>query len=215
MVPSQPKLWFQEHESYDDRNLSLFRKVKINLLADSMKKSLITIFSLLFSVNSLAALEVGDTAPDFSTQAALAGEAFEFSLEQARSQGPVVVYFYPKAFTSGCTVQAHLFAEASDEFAQYNTTIIGVSSDELDTLQEFSVKECGNKFAVAADPDSEVIKAYDVGMMLLPGMASRISFVVAPNGEIIHVHDARSPAGHIETSLAAVKSWSMDAETDL
>ena len=100
-----------------------------------------------------------------------------------------------------------MFAEASDEFAEYNASVIGVSTDDIDTLNKFSVEECRNKFAVAADPEGTVVENYDAGLTMMPGLAGRISFVVVPGGEIIHVLDEMRPEGHIEESLAAVKAW--------
>src|SRR6478609_6267441 len=108
-----------------------------------------------------AALPVGAKAPDFNTQASLAGKATPFSLKQALKKGPVVLYFYPAAFTPGCTVEAHNFAEATDKFKALGATVIGVSYDNIDTLNKFSVSECRNKFAVASDADQKIMKAYD------------------------------------------------------
>src|SRR5688572_22878786 len=101
--------------------------------------------------NSLAALPNGTQAPDFTAQASLAGKPFTFSLSEALKQGPVVLYFYPAAFTSGCTIEAHNFAEATDQFKALGATVIGVSNDDIETLHRFSVSEFRNKFGVAAD----------------------------------------------------------------
>ena len=95
-----------------------------------------------------AALPDGTKAPDFSTEASLAGKSFKFSLAEALKKGPVVLYFYPAAFTPGCTVEAHQFAEATDKFKALGATVIGVSHDPIDKLNKFSVSECRNKFAV-------------------------------------------------------------------
>ena len=108
-----------------------------------------------------AALPNGAKAPDFTTDASLGGNPFKFSLAEALKQGPVVLYFYPKAFTSGCTVEAHEFAEATDKFKSLGATVIGISHDSIDTLNKFSVSECRNKFAVASDADKKISKAYD------------------------------------------------------
>ena len=102
---------------------------------------------------------VGKPAPDFTTTASLAGKPFEFHLAEALKTGPVVLYFYPAAFTKGCTVEAHLFAEATDDFAALGATVIGVSKDDIDTLHKFSVSECRSKFAVAADPDLKIARS--------------------------------------------------------
>ena len=100
----------------------------------------------------------GAQAPDFTAQASLGGKEFTFSLADALKKGPVVLYFYPAAFTPGCTVEAHDFADATDKFAALGATVIGVSHDKIETLDKFSVSECRSKFAVAADPDETVIK---------------------------------------------------------
>lgn len=161
--------------------------------------------ALLVATGAHAALESGTEAPDFSALASLGGEGFEFSLAESLEKGPVVVYFYPKAFTQGCTVEAHMFAEATEEFAQYNTSVIGVSTDDIETLHEFSVSECSSKFPVASDEDGDVVAAYDAAMG--NGLAARISYVIVPGGEIIHVLEARAPEGHIHESMEAVKNW--------
>src|SRR5256714_11912740 len=127
-----------------------------------MRRSLfIAVAAAIIAVPALAALPDGTKAPDFSTDASLAGKAFKFSLADALKQGPVVLYFYPAAFTPGCTVEAHEFAEATDKFKAMGATVIGVSHDPIDTLNKFSVSECRNKFAVASDADQKITKAYD------------------------------------------------------
>lgn len=155
----------------------------------------------------MAARKVGQAAPDFTATASMAGQPFQFHLADALRKGPVVLYFYPAAFTQGCTVEAHLFAEATDDFAALGATVIGVSKDDIETLHRFSVSECRNKFAVAADPDLTIAKAYDAKMPLL-GAAERTSFVITPDARIAHVHSAMSPDDHVRTTLAAVRAWS-------
>lgn len=154
-----------------------------------------------------AALKVGGQAPDFTTEASLAGQAFTFSLQDALAKGPVVLYFYPAAFTPGCTAEAHEFAEASDEFAAFGATVIGVSADSIATLNEFSVSACRNKFAVAADPDQVVIKAYDAVLARKPEYADRVSYVISPQGKILYTHTGAAPLPHVENTLKAVKDW--------
>jgi len=105
----------------------------------------------LAAAGAFAALAPGDAAPDFDADAAIGGKVFRFSLAQALKKGPVVLYFYPKAFTSGCTVEAHLFAEATPRFEALGATVVGISNDDIDTLKKFSVEACRDKFAVAAD----------------------------------------------------------------
>ncbi|SPJ13934.1 putative bacterioferritin comigratory protein [Burkholderiales bacterium] len=158
-------------------------------------------------VAAIAALAVGADAPDFTAQAALGGKAFTFSLAQALKKGPVVLYFYPKAFTKGCTIEAHNFAEASEKFAALGATLIGMSNDDIETLKEFSVKECRNKFAVAADAGAHIMKQYDAALTLLPNTADRISYVISPEGRVIYVYSSLSPDNHVENTLRAVRDW--------
>ena len=161
---------------------------------------------LLVSGSAQAALAPGAVAPDFTTQGALAGKPFPFSLKQALKKGPVVLYFFPAAFTPGCTVEAHEFAEATPEFNKLGATVVGVSADSLDKLQRFSVEECRNKFAVATATPA-MIKAYDVALQVKPGITNRTSYVIAPNGKIVHAYTAMSPQGHVSGTMAAVKKW--------
>jgi peroxiredoxin len=154
-----------------------------------------------------AALKPGEAAPDFDTQASLGGKVFGFSLAAARQQGPVVVYFYPAAFTAGCTVEAHEFAEASDRFRVLGATLIGVSHDNIETLQRFSVSECRGKFAVAADPDLSIARAYHARLWFWPGHAQRTSYLIAPDGKVLYVYSALSPEAHVRNILAALQHW--------
>ena len=160
----------------------------------------------LSTVPALAALPVGATAPDFATQGALAGKPFSFSLKQALKKGPVVLYFYPKAFTSGCTIEAHEFAEATPEFNKLGATVIGMSGDDLDTLKRFSTEECRDKFAVATAA-TDVIKSYDVALPVVASRSNRTSYVIAPDGKIVFVYSAMAPEGHVSGTLNAVKKW--------
>lgn len=162
-----------------------------------------------FAITTTASAElaVGQTAPDFTAPATLGGQEFSFSLEDAKSKGPVVVYFYPAAFTKGCTLEAHEFAEAADDFAALGASVIGVSADDIKTLNQFSVEACRNKFPVASDADQAIMKSYDAVMDGRPEVASRTSYVIAPDGKILFVHSDRDYAGHVEQTLAVVKSW--------
>lgn len=161
----------------------------------------------LFAGAASAALAVGAPAPDFTAQAALGGKTFTFSLAEALKNGPVVLYFYPKAFTKGCTIEAHNFAEASEKFQALGATLIGMSNDDIETLKDFSVKECRNKFAVAADAGAHIMKQYDAAMTLFPGRADRISYVIAPDGHVIYSYASLSPDNHVENTLRAVQEW--------
>lgn len=154
-----------------------------------------------------AALAVGATAPDFSADAAVGGQAFRFTLSQALKQGPVVLYFYPKSFTSGCTVEAHQFSEATERFKALGATVIGMSNDDLDTQKRFSVEACRGKFPVAADDGGKVMKLFDAGLTLVPGMADRISYVISPQGKVLMAHASMNPDGHVSAALKAVTEW--------
>lgn len=156
---------------------------------------------------ALAALPNGAKAPDFSTQASLGGKTFGFSLAEALKQGPVVLYFYPAAFTPGCTVEAHQFAAATDKFKALGATVIGVSHDPIEKLQKFSVSECRSKFAVASDADGSIMKNYDAVMPLMKEYANRTSYVIAPGGEILYSYTAMSPDKHVANTMAAVEKW--------
>jgi peroxiredoxin Q/BCP len=163
--------------------------------------------ALLCTIPVFAALPDGSRAPDINTQATLAGKEFQFSLGEALKKGPVVLYFYPAAFTPGCTVEAHEFAEATDKFRELGATVIGVSHDPIDKLDKFSVSECRNKFAVASDADGSIMKAYDAVLPTHPEYANRTSYVIAPTGVIIYSYTAMKPDQHVENTMAAVKKW--------
>ena len=154
-----------------------------------------------------ATLPVGAKAPDFTAQASLGGKEFSFTLADALKKGPVVLYFYPAAFTPGCTVEAHEFAEATDQFAALGATVIGVSHDAIDKLDKFSVSECRSKFAVAADPDGIVIKSYDAVLPIKPDISNRTSYVIAPDHTILMEYTDLNPDMHVQVTMAAVKQW--------
>jgi len=163
--------------------------------------------ALLGAIPVYAALPDGSKAPDINTQATLAGKEFKFSLAEALKKGPVVLYFYPAAFTPGCTTEAHEFAEASERFHELGATVIGVSHDPIETLDRFSVSECRNKFAVASDRDGSIMKAYDAVLPSHPEYANRTSYVIAPGGVIIYSYTAMNPDKHVENTMAAVRKW--------
>jgi len=158
-----------------------------------------------------ADLKPGTSAPDFTTQATLAGQPFTFALASALKTGPVVLYFYPAAFTHGCTIEAHEFAEATAQFKALGATVIGVSHDSIDTLNKFSVSECRNKFAVASDADHKISKAYDATLFMTP-YSSRTSYVISPEGKIIYAYSALDPDKHVANTLAAVRQWQAQAQ---
>ena len=163
--------------------------------------------TLLVTLPVLAALPDGTKAPDINTAATLAGKEFRFSLADALKKGPVVLYFYPAAFTPGCTKEAHLFAEATPQFEALGATVIGVSHDPIEKLDKFSVSECRNKFAVASDADGSIMKAYDSVLESHPEYANRTSYVIAPSGEIIYSYTAMNPDAHVDNTMAAVRKW--------
>lgn len=156
---------------------------------------------------AVAALEVGDKAPDFSVEASLAGGTFRFRLSEALKNGPVVLYFFPAAFSIGCSIEANQFAEATDEFKRLGATVIGVSRDDIEALKRFSTTECRNKFAVGADPDQSVMKAYDAVLSLMPDYANRTSYVIAPDSTVIYQFTSLNPYRHVNNTMTALKGW--------
>lgn len=157
---------------------------------------------------ALAALPVGAVAPAFSTTGAKAGQDKPISLRQALRKGPVVLYFYPKAFTQGCTLEAHAFAEASADFHAAGATVIGLSNDDFPTLQRFSTEACRDKFAVASASPA-VVKAYDVDLVRdgkSTGLTKRTSYVIGQDGTIKMVHSDMDYKDHVRTTLAAVQA---------
>jgi peroxiredoxin Q/BCP len=161
----------------------------------------------LTSLPAFAALTNGTKAPDFTLQASQGGKVFTFSLADALKKGPVVLYFYPAAFTTGCTIEAHNFADAMGEYAALHATVIGVSHDPIDKLQKFSVSACRSKFPVAADTDQAVEKSYDAVLAKYPQYANRTSYVIAPDGTIIYSYTNLKPDDHVANTLAALKDW--------
>ena len=179
--------------------------------------------TLLMSVAALpamAALKAGDSAPQFTAQASLAGKAFTFSLEKALRKGPVVVYFYPSAYTGGCDLEAHTFAQDSQKFATAGATIIGVSLDSIERLKDFSAdpKYCASKFPTASDTGGAISKSYDIevhqgpaglkdvrGIEIGHGFADRTTFVISRDGKIVSVISQASPAEHVAKALEVVR----------
>ena len=154
-----------------------------------------------------AALKTGSLSPDFTAPATLGGHPFVFNLAAALKRGPVVLYFYPAAFTKGCTEEAHDFAAATEAYRALGATVIGVSGDDIATLDKFSVSECQSKFAVAADPGRAVMKAYDAVLIPLLSYADRTSYVITPDRRIIYSYTALDPDGHVANTTAALVAW--------
>jgi peroxiredoxin Q/BCP len=152
----------------------------------------------------MAHLEHGEPAPEFTLQAAKGGDVETVDLKASLAKGPVVLYFFPKSFTKGCTVEAHEFSEAMSEFAALNATVIGVSSDDIETQKKFSTLECRSAFLVASDPGLKVAKEYDA--YLTGSYANRTSYVIAQDGTIAYAYTSLDPAKHVENTLAAVRA---------
>lgn len=169
---------------------------------------------------AMAALREGDTAPDFEANASLAGKAFSYSLRDHLKKGPVVVYFYPSAYTGGCNIQAHEFAENIDKFAAAGASVIGVSLDSVERLNDFSAdpQYCAGKLAVASDADGKIAKAYGLairdavpamkdtrGVNIDHGFAERTTFIVATDGKIVATIGGVAPADNVQQTLIAVQ----------
>ena len=178
----------------------------------------------LITLPAFAALKMGDTAPDFSARASLAGKEFSYSLKDALTKGPVVVYFYPSAYTGGCNLEAHTFSENAEQFAAAGASVIGVSGDSIERLNAFSAdpQYCAGKVAVASDADGAIAKSFDLatkaapadmkdtrGVVVEHGLTERTTFVVTPDRKIAatlsSAADKITPAQHVEKALAVVK----------
>jgi len=179
-----------------------------------------SILAAAIALPAAAALKEGDTAPDFTTQASLAGKAFKFSLKDTLKSGPVVVYFYPSAFTGGCNLQAHTFAVNHDKFVAAGATVVGVSLDSITRLNDFSADPnyCAGKLPVASDADGKIAKAYDLavreavagkkdtrGVEIDHGFAERTTFIVTPNGKIVSTIGGLTPEENVAKALEKVQ----------
>lgn len=174
-----------------------------------MRAKLILAALALGAAPAAAQLAPGAVAPDFTTKGALAGKEFTLNLKAQLRKGPVVLYFYPMSFTPGCSAEAQAFAAATPEFRAAGATVIGMAADPIDKLKDFSTKDCASRFAVAQATPA-IIDGYDVALErngAKTAMASRTSFVIAPDGKIIYAHSEMSPAPHIRNTLAAVREW--------
>lgn len=173
-----------------------------------------------------AALKQGDAAPDFTLQASQAGKAFSFSLKDALKKGPVVVYFYPSAYTGGCNIQAHTFAVNVDKFAAAGATVVGVSLDSIQRLNTFSTdpEYCAGKIAVASDAGGKVAKAFDLEVSAIPAgrkdtrgqdidhdRVERTTFIVTPDGKVAATVGGLSPAANVEKALEIVQGLNAKA----
>jgi peroxiredoxin len=194
-----------------------------------MKRFFISCLFFLVTMSSAhAALQVGDTAPDFNAQASLGGKPFAFSLESVLKKGPVVVYFYPTAYGRGCNIQARTFAINHDKFIAAGATIVGVSLDNIERLNEFSADPdyCASKFPVASDVDGKIANAYGLtvdestigrkdsrGVQVDHGSIQRTTFIVATNGKILATVDSLKPAENVEKTLALVQRQGVGVQT--
>jgi len=173
-----------------------------------MKRRLAVFLALLAVAGTgWASLDDGEKAPDFTTAAALAGKPFSYSLAQSLAKGPVVVYFFPAAFSEGCSIEAREFAEAMPKFEALGASVIGVSADDIEVLSRFSVLACQGKFPVASDVGMGIIKAYDAAMTTRPEFANRVSYVIAPNGLVLTSYKSLNPAKHVEKMLDTLRVW--------
>jgi peroxiredoxin len=178
------------------------------------------VLSAALATAALAALKEGDKAPEFTAPASLAGKEFTFTMKEALKKGPVVVYFYPAAFTGGCNAQAHAFSENNEKFTAAGASIIGVSLDKIATLNQFSAdpQYCAGKIAVASDPEGKIAKSYDLtvhdakpgakntrGDEIGHGFAERTTFVVTPDGKVAATIGNVSPTDNVTKALAAVQ----------
>ncbi len=194
-----------------------------------MKRFLLgCLLSSVITMPAIAALKAGETAPEFQTQASLAGKAFSYSLKESLQKGAVVVYFYPSAYTGGCNIQAHTFAENIDKFTAAGATIIGVSLDSIERLNDFSADPayCAGKVAVASDADGAISKSYDLvvkeaaagkkdsrGVEITHGFAERTTFIVTPDGKIAETVSGLKPAENVAKALETVQKLAADKQS--
>jgi thioredoxin-dependent peroxiredoxin len=179
------------------------------------------LLSALVCLPAVAALKEGDAVTDFKLRASLAGKDFSYSLKDALKKGPVVVYFYPSAYTGGCNIQAHTFAVNADKFAQAGASIVGVSLDSIGRLNTFSAdpEYCAGKIAVASDADGKVAKAFDLSVSEIPagrkdtrgveidhGRVDRTTFIVTPDGKVAATVGGLPPAANVEKALEVVEA---------
>ncbi|HEY2029890.1 MAG TPA: peroxiredoxin [Myxococcales bacterium] len=178
------------------------------------------IVASVFCLPSVAALKEGEKAPEFKAPASMSGKEFTFDLKHALKKGPVVVYFYPAAYTGGCDVEAHTFSENSDKFAAAGASIIGVSLDKIERLNKFSAdpQYCAGKIPVASDADGKIAKSYELqvrgpkegaktvtGEEIGHGFAERTTFIVMPDGKIAATIGNMAPADNVQKTLETVQ----------
>jgi len=191
------------------------------------KRLTLFLLACIASVPALAALQAGASAPAFTAQASLAGKPFTFSLKDALAKGPVVVYFYPSAYTGGCDLQAHTFAVNKDKFTAAGATIVGVSLDSIQRLNDFSAdpQYCAGKFPTASDADGSISKSYELkvqdgpagfkdvrGVEIGHAFVERTTFVVTRDGKIAETITGVAPDKNVEQALDAVQHLTAKAK---
>ena len=159
-----------------------------------------------FALPAHAALDIGQVAPKFSAPAALGGKPFVFSLAAALAKGPVVLYFFPAAFSQACSIEAHEFAAAIEKFQALGALVVGVSTDDIETLSKFSSQVCQGKFPVASDESRAITQSFDAVMQTRPDFANRISYVIAQDGSVAFYYLNLNPTRHVEKTLAALRA---------
>ena len=166
--------------------------------------AVLVVVGALMTRRAMAHLEHGQAAPEFTLQAAKGGDIETVDLKATLAKGPVVLYFFPKSFTQGCTIEAHKFSEAIPQYAELGATVIGVSSDDIETQKKFSTEECRSAFLVASDPGLKVAKEYDA--QLAGSYANRTSYVIAQDGTIAYAYTSLDPSKHVENTLTALRA---------
>lgn len=163
----------------------------------------------LLATPASAALKAGEAAPAFTAQGYMAGEPVTLSLADSLKKGPVVLYFFPAAHTSGCNLEAHLFSEAIGDFKAQKATVIGITAGNISQLADFSkeTEHCAGKFPVAADPGAKIAKSYDAILSMKPDWSDRTSYVITPDGKVLHAYSKLDPTQHVAETLAAVKAY--------
>ena len=170
-----------------------------------MRALILLVTALFAAAPSAAALERGTKAPAFATTGSLGGKTFKLNLRDQLRRGPVVLYFFPKAFTEGCTLEARAFSQAMPEFRKAGAQVIGLSADDLATLKRFSKEECRDAFPVATATPA-MVKAYDVTLKAKPELTTRTSYVIGRDGRVRFVHSDMDYKDHVRLTLNAVKA---------
>lgn len=185
-------------------------------MSQSIKKYLSSLTRLATPVLSIclivqsahAALPINTKAPSFTANAALGGKSFNFSLDKELKKGPIVLYFFPVAFSDKCTLEAHLFAEASEEFNKKGVRVFGITAGNVEKVKEFSQEECRNKFAVIADPEAKIAKQYNNQIFINQKLLSdRTSYVITPHHKIVMSYTSNNPESHIEQALKTINEY--------